>query len=427
MSAFRRVARNFGWLLSGRGGAAALSLAATALAARALGPEAFGWVVLMHTTALLVRHLCSLKAADAVVRFGVPLLQGDAPRGAADPTWRRLVGALYRLDSLAALLAAAVGALLLLFAAAPLGLPPSLVDAAWLYAAALLCCGTGTAKGVLRSLDRYRLLGALLTTAPAVRLAGVGLCMALQAPAAGYLAAWAVGLLAGHLLLQGAVARTLGMLRLGAPVRPALAAHPGLGAFLNVLYWQSNLDQLPRRAAVLAVGGLFGAEGAGIYRLAKDLGEAVDRPVLMLRQAVFPDQNRLWRDDRRQFLALTWRSGLVLAAFGGALFLIAAAFGGALLAALAGEPFRAGALLLALLFAGGVLDLGGAALRPASYAMDQAGRVFRLQIAAALLFFAVLYAAAPAAGLAGAGWATLASAALSLAGMTWLVRRAAAA
>lgn len=426
MSAFRRVARNFGWLLSGRGGAAALSLAATALAARALGPEAFGWVVLAHTTALLVRHLCSLKAADAVVRFGVPLLQGDAPGRAADPTWRRLVGALYRLDSLAALLAAAVGALLL-FAAAPLGLPPSLVDAAWLYAAALLCCGTGTAKGVLRSLDRYRLLGALITTAPAVRLAGVGLCMALQAPAAGYLAAWAVGLLAGHLLLQGAVARTLGMLRLGAPVRPALAAHPGLGAFLNVLYWQSNLDQLPRRAAVLAVGGLFGAEGAGIYRLAKDLGEAVDRPVLMLRQAVFPDQNRLWRDDRRQFLALTWRSGLVLAAFGGALFLIAAAFGGALLAALAGEPFRAGALLLALLFAGGVLDLGGAALRPASYAMDQAGRVFLLQIAAALLFFAVLYAAAPAAGLASAGWATLASATLSLAGMAWLVRRTAAA
>ena len=422
MSAFQRVAKNFGWLLSGRGGGAVLSLAATALAARALGPEAFGWVVLVHTTALLARHLCSLKAADAAVRFGVPLLQGDA-----DSAWRRLVGALYRLDLLAALLAGALGALLLLFGAAPLGLPPGLADAAWLYAAALLCCGTGTAKGVLRSLDRYRLLGALTLTAPTVRLAGVGLCVALQAPAAGYVAAWAGGLLAGHLLLQVSVARTLGIMRLGAPARPALAAHPGLGAFLNVLYWQSNLDQFPKRAAVLAVGGLFGAEGAGIYRLAKDLGEAVDRPVLMLRQAIFPDQSRLWRDDRRQFLALTWRTGLALAAFGGTLFLIAAAFGGELLAALAGEPYRAGALLLALLFAAGVLDLGGAGLRPASYAMDQAGWVFRLQIAAALLFFAILYAAAPTTGLASAGWATLASAALSLGGMAWLVRRTAAA
>lgn len=427
MSVFRRVAKNFGWLLSGRGGGAVLSLAATALAARALGPEAFGWVVLIHTTALLTRHLCSLKAADAAVRFGVPLLQGDAPAREAESTWPRLVSALYRLDLLAALLAGALGALLLLFGAAPLGLPPGLVDAAWLYVAALLCCATGTAKGVLRSLDRYRLLGALTLTAPAVRLVGVGLCVALQAPAAGYVAAWAGGLLAAQLLLQGAVARTLGIMKLGAPIRPALAAHPGMGAFLNVLYWQSNLDQFPKRAAVLAVGGLFGAEGAGIYRLAKDLGEAVDRPVLMLRQAIFTDQSRLWRDDRRQFLALTWRTGLALAAFGGAMFLIVAAFGGELLAALAGEPFRAGALLLALLFAAGVLDLGGAGLRPAGYAMDQAGQVFRLQIAAALLFFAVLYAAAPSAGLASAGWATLASAALSLGGMAWLVRRTAAA
>ena len=425
MNVLRRVARNFGWLLSGRGAAAVLSLAATALAARALGAEAFGLVVLLHTSALLLRQLCSVKAADAAVYFGVPLLQAGAA-SAANPAWRQLTGALYRMDLLAALLTASVGTLLLLFAATPLGLPPPLADAAWLYVAALLCCGTSTAKGTLRSLDRYRTLGALTLAAPSVRLAGVGLCMALQAPAAGYLAAWALGLLVGHLLLQIVVAGTLRMVRLGAAIRPALAAHPGLGAFLNTLYWQSNLDQLPRRAAVLAVGGLFGAEGAGVYRLAKDLAEAVDRPVLMLRQAIFPDQSRLWRDDRRQFLALTWRAGLFLAAFGGALFLIATAFGGDLLAALAGEPFRAGALLLALLFAAGVLDLGGAALRPASYAMDRAGWVFRLQIAAALLFFAILYAAAPAAGLAAAGWATLASATLSFSGMAWLVRRTAA-
>ena len=425
MNALRRVARNFGWLLSGRGAAAALSLTATVLAARALGAEAFGLVVLVHTSALLLRQLCSVKAADAAVRFGVPLLQEGAS-SEAHPAWRRLVGALYRMDLLAALLAASVGTLLLLFAAAPLGLPPPLADVAWLYAAALLCCGTSTAKGVLRCLDRYRTLGILTLAAPSVRLAGIGLCMVLGAPAAGYLAAWALGLLAGHLLLQIVVAGTLRMASLGAAIRPALAAHPGIGAFLNTLYWQSNLDQLPRRAAVLAVGGLFGAEGAGVHRLAKDMAEAVDRPVLVLRQAIFPDQSRLWRDDRHQFLALTWRAGLFLAAFGGALFLIATAFGGDLLAALAGEPFRAGALLLALLFAAGVLDLGGAALRPASYAMDRAGWVFRLQIAAALLFFAILYAAAPAAGLAAAGWATLASATLSFSGMAWLVRRTAA-
>ncbi len=419
----RRVARNFGWLLTGRVAAALLALAAVVLAARTLGPAAFGVIMLVHTSAVIIKQLCNIKSADAVVRFGAPLLQEGRRSGAHNPAWRRLVGALRRLDMITALLAGLVGVLALTLAAPPLQLAAEFREAAWLYVAALFCTATGTAAGALRALDRYPLLGMLLLGRPGVRLVGVLICMALEAPASAYLLVWALGFMVGELLLLGSAAFLLAAPVQGAPVRPALQAHPRLAHFLKVVYWQSNLDLFPRRVAILAVGGLYGAEGAGVYRLVRDVAQAVDQPVILVRQAIFPDLSRLWKKQRSTFLALTWRACALGFAGGGALFVAALLFGADLLAALAGEAFRTGAPLLALVLAAGGLELGGGALRPASYAMDRAGAAFALQAISVGLFFATLYGAAPLAGLDSAGWAALASNAFALTGMIWLVHR----
>lgn len=419
----RRVARNFGWLLTGQVGAALLALAAVVLAARTLGPGAFGVIMLVHTSAVIIKQLCNIKSADAMVRFGVPLLQDGRRNGANSPAWRQLAGALWRLDLITALLAGLVGALALTLLAPSLQLAAEFREAAWLYVAALFCTATGTAAGALRALDRYPLLGILMLGRPGVRLGGVLACMALEAPATAYLLVWALGFMVGELLLLGAAAALVAAPVQGHPVRPALQAHPRLAHFLKVVYWQSNLDLFPKRVAILAVGGLYGAEGAGIYRLVRDVAQAVEQPAILVRQAIFPDLSRLWKDQRSAFLTLTWRACALGFAGGGALLAAALLFGGELLEALAGEAFRTGAPLLALVLAAGGLELGGGALRPASYAMDKAGPAFALQAISVGLFFATLYGAAPLAGLESAGWAALSSNAFALAGMIWLVRR----
>ncbi|MCZ0943916.1 MAG: hypothetical protein OXJ53_12725 [Gammaproteobacteria bacterium] len=425
MSATRRVARNFGWLLSGRGAGALLALAATALMARNLGPEPFGLVILLHTAAHILRHLCSVKSSEAAIRFGQHLLdRSNAPcqPGAA---WLELIGALFRFDLLIALSAAAVAVVGLVFVARPMGLPAELADAAWIYVAALICTATGAAKGALRGLDRYRLLSVQLLAAPALRLAGVAACIALAAPIEWYVTVWGASLLLEHALLLASAAPYLGLSKLGAPFRPALAAEPKLAPFLKAVYWQSNLDMVPRHGATLAVGLLFGAHSAGIYRLARDIAEVLSKPVVLLRQAIFPDLTELWERDRTAFLSLTWRASAILALVGAAFVLAALAFGADLLVLLAGEPFRVGATLLALLLGAAALELGAAPLRPASYAMDRVVDVLILQSAAVILFFATLLATKPVIGLVGAGWAALFSASASLLGMVWLVRRTA--
>ena len=73
-----KVWQNFGQLVSGRLVSAVLTLLATACMARALGPEEFGLIVLMHTYVLAVRAFFNLKPAETFVRFGVPLMDaGD--------------------------------------------------------------------------------------------------------------------------------------------------------------------------------------------------------------------------------------------------------------------------------------------------------------------------------------------------------------
>ena len=64
----RRLLTNFSWLAGGRTSGALLSLAATALAARALGAAEFGLVVLVHAAALMIRQLCNVKTSEAVIR-----------------------------------------------------------------------------------------------------------------------------------------------------------------------------------------------------------------------------------------------------------------------------------------------------------------------------------------------------------------------
>ncbi len=402
-----------------------LALAATALMARSLGPEPFGLVILLHTATHILRHLCSVKSSEAAIRFGQNLLNRSSGRALPAAAWLDLVGALFRFDLLIALSAAIVAAAGLAFAARPIGLPADLAGAAWIYVAALMCTATGAAKGALRGLDRYRLLSVQLVAAPALRLVGVAACVTVAAPIEWYVTVWGASLLLEHLLLLASAAPYLSLPKLGAPIRPALATQPKLAPFLKAVYWQSILDMVPRHGATLAVGLLFGAHSAGIYRLARDIAEVVSKPVVLLHQAIFPDLTELWEQDKGAFLSLTWQASAMLALVGGVFVLATLAFGADLLVLLAGEPFRAASTLLALLLGAAALELGAAPLRPASYAMDRVVQVLILQSGAVILYFATLFATKPLIGLVGAGWAALAGASVSLVGMVWLVRRTA--
>ncbi|MCZ6499486.1 MAG: hypothetical protein O6844_03230, partial [Gammaproteobacteria bacterium] len=72
-SLLRRIGKNFGKLLRGRGVAAVLELLTVALLARSLSPTNFGQIVLIQTYVQMVRGVFNFRLFETVVRFGVPV------------------------------------------------------------------------------------------------------------------------------------------------------------------------------------------------------------------------------------------------------------------------------------------------------------------------------------------------------------------
>lgn len=414
-AAGRRVLRNFGLLLGGRATGAVVGLAATALTARGLSPAAFGTVVVIHTYVLLFQGLFNPHSFEAVVRYGVHLRE---PAGLS-----RLLRGFLRLD-VAGALAGFVGAA----GAAPLAgelLGWSAREVGWtmVYSAVIAFSPVATMIGILRLYDRFDLLALQATARHVVRIAGVGTAYAAGAGAVWYLAAWLAGLLVEQLWLLGWGRRELRR-RLGALQRPPAgqgalsAAHPGIWRFAAGAYGQGQLDLANKHLLTLLAGGVLGPQGAGLYRLAREIAKAIAWPVVLLREALLPDLARLWPDHRQRFVRLTLRACLASGVPGIALWLAVHLYGGALLSGLAGAAYTAAAPLMSLLIGAATLELIGSPLRPAAFAMGYPELAFRISLAALAVNVGLLLAVTPALGLIGPGIAALAAAALGLIGLS---------
>lgn len=368
----RRVFANFRLLFSGRALAALLNLGAAAGLARALELAEFGTVVLVHVYALTVRGLVNVKPFLAIVRWGIPLLEGEERQ--------RLLTLLElsrRIDRITALLSAVLGAALAPLAGALMGLEAKTVGYCALYSSVLLFSGVGTANGYLQLINRFDALAQQATVGPAIRFAGV-LAASLAAPRMEvFLAIWGISLAAEYLFLtwraQGKYAES--GLVLSWAGRGSFASFPGMPHFLSVTYVQSVLEMVPNRLATLMVGASLGAESAGLFRAARDCATVVTRPASLLSQAVFPDLARLWNEDYRKFRRLIVKVSLGAGSVGLCLTLLSLVYGGWLLGALFGPEFPAARVLLAWLILGAAFDLGSSPLAPAGYAMDRAGQI----------------------------------------------------
>ncbi len=417
-----RLLTNFSWLAGGRTTGALMALAATALAARALGAAEFGLVVLIHAAALMIRQLCNVKTSEAVIRYGVPL----ADEGRIGEL-RGLIIRFARIDATAGLIAAFVGAVLLFGFSHWFELPGELKLPAVFYVLVLVFSVTGTAKGTLRLLDRFGALSAQLTVGPALKLLGVG-ALSLSpysAITSLYVLVWGGAYLVEHAYswwrAYRAFANYYGDVK---TVTPELN-RPEVRSFLFTVYWQSTLDAAPRQAATLLAGTLLGSAGAALFALARELAEVLTKPVVLLRQVVFPDLARLWRNDVPRFVRVTWRTGAITAGIG--LLVVGVAYFGAepLLIALAGNDFGTAAPLLTLLLLAASIELAGAAFRPASYVMGKARTLLNVQIIATTAYLISFVGFIQLYGLNGIGLASIISSCIAFVGAGFIVLRSA--
>jgi len=419
----RRIGKNFGKLLGGRGVAAVLEVITVAILARSLSPTNFGQLVLVQTYVQMVRGVFNFRLFETVVRFGVP-----AHDSGNHPSFRRLLRFTLLIDIAASGASVVVAILAVPLAGMLFDWDHNLIVGAMIYSSILLTSAKDTPKGILRVFDRFDLLGIQLMISPALRLLGVLIISWGSGEVLSFIVVLALGTLVGNIYL---IARGWmefgrqvgGNLLRGPSIKGWRDEFPGLREFITIVYLQSNLDNVQKQAPTLLAGAFLGAASAGLLRIAREATKILSKPGALLQQVLFPNLVRLWTRRTANFRAILLRVVLVSSLFG-LVFIVASLFGGRLLLSSAlGPDYADAAPLMSLLLVAATMELVIFLLRSGGYAMGLAGKILWLHLSSAVIYVVAFVLLTPSLGLMGPGYAACFSATVTLFGIRWLVSR----
>ena len=398
----RRIYANLSLLLGGKAGAGVLSLAYLAVAARALGPAAYGALVLVHAYTILVGGVVNFPGWHAVVRYGAQAKDDPA-------RLLRLLRLTAAVELSAAGLAVALAALFAPTVGPHLGWPPQAMAFAGWYSLAVVASARSTPAGYLQLRRRFGLLAAHNLVAPGVRLVGALVASGLGWGLGGFLAVWLVAAIAEGAAMWGlglwAARRDLAGRALWGGLAGVRGENPGVWRFMIAANSDVTFSELSARLAPLAVGWLLGPAAAGLYAVAQRAGVVLAQPALALGQAAYAELAVLAStpDGTARVRAAALRC--IAVALPPALLVVAgvALFARPLARLLAGGAFVGAAGVLAWLALARVVLVAAPPLSAALVATGRPGRSVQANIAASLGLFPLLLWLLSRHGLAGAG------------------------
>ncbi|MEQ8736014.1 MAG: lipopolysaccharide biosynthesis protein [Rhodospirillaceae bacterium] len=368
---FRRVFKNAGFLLSGKTATGVLGLAYLGLAARGLGIEQFGLLVLVQTYVQVITGLSTFHSWQAVIRYGAISTQTDDTRG-----FQSLISFTTLLDVAGVVLGATVAWFAAPLVGPYLGWSGEIIAYAQPYSLLILFTIVATPTGLLRLYDRFDILAWQVIITPALRLIGVAIAVLLDAPLWAYLLAWFVAGVIGGLILvglgwrEGVKQGRLTNMRwsLGGVTR----THAGIWGFCLASNFHSSLQMVTGHMSTLLVGAVATPAAAGLFKVAREVATALTKPAELLTQSIYPEFARLgstgnWAD----FGGLIRRAALLAGGVGLGILALIALLGDHLLALIFGPDFAAAYGVLVLLVAAATLTIAGFSFDPALYAMGR--------------------------------------------------------
>lgn len=287
---FRSLLKNSSYLGVSRGVAAVTSLAALAFAARGLGKELFGLLILVHAYVDAASNLAKFQSYQLVVRYGGRLLVTGDP---AD--FKTATGFSIGLDIISAIIGT-IGAMALLPLIGPrFGIPPRYLLAAILYCTLIPTYASMAPSGILRVLDRFDLISWQGIVQPITRAIFGALALALHASFIAWLALWYATSMGSDLFFWFVAWRQLKRHNLEDALRPTLrpTGLPGAWRFAVNVNLNSSLSGAWPPVSRLIVGGLLGPASAALYAIAANLADAAQKPTDLLARAYYPEVARM--------------------------------------------------------------------------------------------------------------------------------------
>jgi O-antigen/teichoic acid export membrane protein len=250
---------------------------------------------------------------------------------------------------------------------------------------------SATPVGVLRSLDRFDLISWADTVTPITRAILVLIAYVAHAPFVAYVAAWYVTTLAGDLYDWFLAWRELRRRNLLEGIRPTLKPEslPGAWRFAIHVNLTASVQAAWGPIARLVVGGLLGAAGAALFRVASALSDSASKPADLLGKAFYPEVMRMDLSSKKP-----WKLMLRGTALASALALLAILIlligGRPMVSFLFGKEFLGAYDALIILMVVPFMRVFSFPLPAMLYALDRPDGPLKARLVGTILFFLII-------------------------------------
>ncbi|GAB5487693.1 MAG: lipopolysaccharide biosynthesis protein [Parasphingorhabdus sp.] len=409
-----RVGRNSAWLFSSKGVSAVLSLFYLAIVTRTLGPAGFGTFILIVSTGQIIAALFRIQTWQAIVQFGTPLLT-KRDHAAFNVIARQG----FLIEFIGGIVACVLLYMLLPSAAELFSLALEVEQGLLIYGLLVLLAIRSTPTGILRAHDRFRDSAIGEVAVPVTRMIGALTLLAVGPSIIGFLIVWGLSDLACAGLLWILVwhnGRSMGEQSSAEnkldDVQPApKASEKSFYGFLAATNFSYLLTIIRERFVVIIVGLFVGAAAAGLFRLADQLANSINRLTEVFARPMFAELSRLYGQSENSKLRSLFLRSLRLSAISGlTMFGILILFGEHILLLMSGPEFVAAYPLLLLLAGATIIGLIVVGLEPLLQAADRATTAFVTRLLSLVFLAALLVWLLPAYGVFGAALAMLMSA-----------------
>lgn len=415
-SPMARMRRNSSWLLSAKGFGAVASLVYLAVLTRSLGPADFGLFTLIvagtQMAAMVVRPNCW----QSVTQFGAKAMARSDGKAFSQIVWLCL-----SIESSGAVVGSILSVVAVPLLAREFGWAMDMIRGVTVYAILIFLSVRTSAIGALRATGTFREAAYADMLTPAIRLFGAGSVLYAGPSIVMYLMVWAASEMGAAALLWAICVRR-GILK-----SPHLLPIPvGFWSFLLSVNVSQFMTGFRERAVILVIGGFVSEAAAGLYRLADQLANSVNRLTEILARPLFAELAILHSEGKlaesRQVFFRSLRFSLML---GGIILMVLVFFGDAIVSFVAGDDFMGAVPLLIILGIATITVFIGYGFEPLLQAAGKAATASSIRVGTLVVLAMLLWVWLEPYGTSGAAWAILISslgstAALMIAGFRLL-------
>jgi O-antigen/teichoic acid export membrane protein len=346
----------------------------------------FGMLILIVSYAKAASGISKFQTWQLIVRYG-----GHALAAGNHEEFKASTGFAFALDVVSGIGGMIIAVAILPFLGGWFGISEQYLWLAMLYCTLLPTMGAATPVGVLRSLDRFDLIGWQGSVYPIARAILVGIAFMLDAPFEAYIAAWYVTDLGGDLLLWFLGWRELRRRGLLRGIRPTLrpTTLPGAWRFAIHVNLTSSLSSAWGPVARLLVGGLLGPVAAALFRVASSLADSAQKPADFLAKAFYPEIVRMDLATKHPW-KLMLRSAALAGMIALAAVLILLVAGRPLVHLLFGEQFLGAYPILMVMILAPLIGIFTFPLPSMLYTLDRPDAPLKARLVGTFVYFSLI-------------------------------------